>query len=50
VSEVWKEAHMKILKFCAGLLVAVIATGAATVVGLLLMGEIAELVHNLIKS
>lgn len=40
---------MKLLKFCVGLLCALALTLLATTAGLLLMGEIAKLVHNLIK-
>jgi hypothetical protein len=44
-----EEADVKVMKFCVGVLAAVALTCSATAVGLLLMGEIAELVHNLIK-
>lgn len=44
-----EEADVRILKFCVGVLCAVALTLLATTAGLLLMGEIAELVHNLIK-
>jgi hypothetical protein len=44
-----EEAHVKIVKFCAGVLCAVAVALLATTAGLLLMGEVAELVHNLIK-
>ena len=41
---------MRVIKFCAGVLVIVGAIALALSLGLLLMGEIAKLVHNLIKT
>lgn len=48
--EMQEEADVTLIKVCAGAAVAVGAVALALSLGLLLMGEVAQLVHWMIKG
>lgn len=47
--EVQEEAHVKLTKYLLGVATGVVVTCVALYLGLLLMGEVASLVHWMIK-